>query len=143
MERSLNYQLYENMLLTLKRNCKNGITSVAKPIYVLSIFEAIETNIVFDNKLYPKDLMPIYTKMCKKKRIEKIPFFYYPYCYLQSDGFYNLHWKGPQLKIISPSAKFIREHIDFAYLDNTLWDLLQDVEVRQEYKELIENHYLT
>ena len=143
MERSLNYQLYENMLLSLKRNSKNGIASVAKPVYVLSIFEGIKTNMILDNKLYSKDLIPIYTKICKQEGIDKIPFFYYPYCYLRSDGFYNFRWKGPQIKIISPSAKFIRDHIDYAYLDNALWDLLQDAEIRKEYKELIENYYLT
>lgn len=127
----------------MKRNSRNGVASIAKPMYVLAIIDGIEKGVVHNNRLFSADLFPVFSKLCKNREIDKIPFFYYPYCYLQNDGFYNFHWKGNPTRITSPSAKFIREHIDYAYLDNALWDLLQDAEIRQEYKELIEKYYLT
>ena len=47
-----------------------------------------------------------------------------------------------KVKKKAPSAKFIRDNIEYAYLDNTLWDLLQDVETREYFKERIINAYL-
>ena len=141
MRQSLSYKLYENMLLQLKRNSKNGIASIAKPMLLMAILEAVEEGNVQDNKMLPEDLLPIYTSKCKNYGDGTIPFFYYPYCYLESDGFYHLKWKNCPTKIVSPSARFIRDHVEYAYLDNALWDLLQEPDVRQEYRELIINYY--
>ncbi len=141
VEKSLNYKLYKNMLLLLKCNSKNGVTSIAKPMFLLSIIDVIDKEIAIENKFYATELLPIYTSRCKSYGKGTTPFFYYPYCYMTSDGFYHLKWKDDPIKIVSPSAKFIREHIEYAYLDNALWDLLQEPEIRREYRELIINHY--
>lgn len=141
MKQTLSYKLYENMLLQLKRNSKNGIASIAKPMLLMSIMEAIEEGKVHDNIMLSDVLIPIYTLKCKNYGDGTIPFFYYPFCYLENDGFYHLKWKEEPIRIVSPSAKFIRDHIEYAYLDNALWDLLQEPNVRQEYRDLITNHY--
>ena len=51
----MNYKLYENMLLSMKRNSKNGVASVAKPMYVLAIIEGIETYIITNNRIFSTD----------------------------------------------------------------------------------------
>ena len=48
----------------------------------------------------------------------------------------------PPRQTQSPSGKFLTENVDYAYLDDTLWELLQDKDIREEYKEAIITHYL-
>lgn len=48
----------------------------------------------------------------------------------------------PPRQAESPSGKFLAENVDYAYLDDTLWELLQDKSVREEYKEAIITHFL-
>ena len=72
-----------------------------------------------------------------------MPHFPYPFFYLQSDGFYNLQWKVKPEKYKFPTMTFIRENLDFAYLDNALWDLLQDAEIRHLYKTLIIENFFS
>ena len=42
----------------------------------------------------------------------------------------------------TPSPKFIKENIEYAFLDDGLWDLLQDKSVRNGFRELIISYYL-
>ena len=42
----------------------------------------------------------------------------------------------------TPSAKLIRENVKYAYLDNALWDLLQEQEMRDYFRKIIIEHYL-
>ena len=63
----------------------------------------------------------------------------YPFYYMRNDGFYHING---QTALKTPSEKYINEHIDYAYLDPELWDLLQDPLVRDEFRKAIINHYL-
>ena len=47
-----------------------------------------------------------------------------------------------KVKKKAPSAKFIRDNIEYAYLDNALWDILQNPDTRDYLKEKIINAYL-
>jgi len=57
-----------------------------------------------------------------------------PFNYLQSDGFWHI-----QMKTTIPlqSAKAIRDNVEYAFLDNALWDILQDRETRELLKNEI------
>ena len=67
----------------------------------------------------------------------------YPYYFMNSESFWHLKWKENYIKTKAPSAKFIRDNIEYAYLDNALWDLLQEPEVRQQLREALVSHFLT
>lgn len=143
MEHILLRKFYKEVLLSMKQNSVHGKSSIAKPILVLSIFEGMENHIVEDNKIYAETLLPLFEKRCLSYGGGHIPFYYYPFYFLASDGFYHLKWKGAEIKTTSPTAKFIREHVEYAYLDDELWELLQDKAVRDEYTEAIIKRYLT
>ena len=64
----------------------------------------------------------------------------YPYYYMRNDHFYSVKGKTEKK---TPSAKYIRENIAYAYLDDGLWELLQEEATRAEFKQLIIEHYLT
>lgn len=64
---------------------------------------------------------------------------------MNAEEFYHIKWNAgvvPPRQAQSPSGKFLTENVDYAYLDDTLWELLQDKEIREEYKEAIITHYL-
>jgi putative restriction endonuclease len=64
---------------------------------------------------------------------------------LNAEEFYHIKWNAgvvPSRQAQSPSGKFLTENVDYAYLDDTLWELLQDKEIREEFKEAIITHYL-
>ena len=47
-----------------------------------------------------------------------------------------------RIKTHTPSAKLIRENIEYAFLDNALYDLLQERQMREYFQTLIINNFL-
>ena len=132
--------LYHNMLISMNQSKVGGTPNKAKPLLMLSIIDCIEEKTVVDNKILfdivaqkYKTLLPQMKGTIAKEN--------YPFYFLTSDSFYHLQWRNAPIKTKAPSAKFIRENIEYAFLDNALWDLLQEPDVRKEYRELIINHY--
>ena len=69
-----------------------------------------------------------------------------PYYHLSSTQFYHLVWQKenrPPIKGHTPSAKYLRENLLYAKLDDELWELLQDAESREYLRESIVKRYLT
>ena len=64
---------------------------------------------------------------------------------MSSEPFYELVWKeGTRPPILShtPSAKYLREHLAYAKLDDDLWALLQEAENREYLRQVIIDQYL-
>ena len=60
---------------------------------------------------------------------------YKPFNYMQNDGFW--HCQMTDATIPLHSAKAIRDNVEYAYLDNALWDLLQEKDIRELVKSEI------
>lgn len=57
---------------------------------------------------------------------------------MSAEPFYHIKWKKQQDRLPhDSSSKFIRENVEYAYFDNALWDLLQDKETRDYFRESI------
>lgn len=136
------------MLLSIRQG--NGVNgkSIAKPVFFLSIMEAVSdmklnTNHILCDDINIKNsyarLMGRYEELCK------VPFTV-PYYHLASSAFYHLIWRTgeiPSFQGHTPSAKYLRENLLYAKLDEELWDLLQDAESRKILKQSITKRYLT
>lgn len=152
---SLLSDTYKVRILKTKRGHKNGVFSNAKPIMILAIIEAIDEGLLLGNCIrFPNhELQKLYTTIYSRNytnegiyraNMNKTP-FNMPYFHLNAEDFYHIKWKlgvTPPSQAESPSGKFLTENVDYAYLDDTLWELLQDKSVRDEYKEAIITHYL-
>ena len=135
------YDLYRIAFLSVKQKSTNGVTNAAKPALVIAVIEAIAAGEVKNNQIRFQDIEVRYISTLEKWQPEKTP-LKYPFYHLEGDGFWHLKWKGEQpTKRISPSAKFLRENIDYAYFDNALWDLLQDEVSRKGYVEAITKYF--
>lgn len=135
-------EIYSDMILSIKCGSYKGIKIKAKPILLLSIIKLIENGLVVNNRFFfDKESDSCYNDIFKSFDLKVTPFFK-PFYYLQFDGFWHLLWKKDKGPIDRPSDKYIRESILYAYLDNALWDLLQEKETREYFRTIIENHYL-
>lgn len=74
--------------------------------------------------------------------VKQLLLFFKPFYYLQFDGFWHLKEKRGNVKTNRPSPRFIRENIEYAFLDNALWDLLQEASFREHFKLIIESHHM-
>ena len=59
--------------------------------------------------------------------------------YLGSEDFYFIKGKKAHT---TPSAKFLRENVEYACLDDDLWELMQDPETRNELRDAIIKHFI-
>lgn len=136
---------YINSVTAIKRGNYKGIFSNAKPLFVLSLIKLIELGYWEKNEIYYDDynLKDIFDKMCNEYN-EPQMLFRYPFFHLTTESFYNISWK-PNVKkpraSESPSSKFLKDNINFAYLDSELWDLLQIRENREILKKAILDKY--
>lgn len=139
------FSFYETAFLSIIRGNHRGIVINAKPLYYIMIIDQIDKREeVINNKIpFSKTLNEAYLSVCKEYQPDIIPTpFFKPYYYSKNEQFYHLKYKQepPQA---GPSAKFIRDNIEYAYLDNALWDLLQEPVVRQQLREALVTHFLT
>ena len=136
------------MLLAIRRG--NGVNgkSNAKPLFLLSIVENISLMRLKQNVIMWNDEHLIYSYEGLHRYYDEIGHvpFIVPYYHLCSSEFYHLCWIKecrPPIKGHTPSAKYLRENLLYAKLDDELWDLLQEAENREYLKRCIIERYLT
>ena len=153
---NLTAEIYKEKLLLTKRGNNHGVFSNAKPIFMLSIIDAIGEGVVIGNKIQFSnvELEEIYRRnfvICQnggsglfRTNIPITP-FNLPFFHLNAEPYYHIKWRyeiTPPKQAQSPSNKYLKVNVDFAYLDDDLWELLQKPEVRQEYRESIIKKFL-
>lgn len=144
---SLKLTFYKTTIWAIGRGKKRGIPSNAKPLYILTLISLLEEGSIKNNNIfYDNQLLLRYTKVCQQFEPE-IPVtpLYRPYFHLSSDSFYHIKWKddsAPKGATAAPTSKYLREHVEYAYLDEELWELLQDEGARNEIKDAIVNFFI-
>lgn len=142
---------YLDMILSINIGNRNGQKSVSKPLCLLAIFDAIgnkellSNKIIFPNEYINKRFGLQYEQTYKNQKGYEVSFFIRPFFHLASSEFYHLIWKKevvPPSMSATPSAKYLREHLQYAKLDDELWELLQDAENRDYFRRKIINRYL-
>lgn len=118
----------------------HGQINIAKPIMMLAVIQCIEKGSIIANRiLYSESLITTYNELFSHYCNGHITSSVYPFYYLGSEDFYFIKGKKAQT---TPSAKFLRENVEYASLDDDLWELLQNSETRNELKDAIILHYI-
>ena len=142
---SLQSDYYKTAILQLKRGNYNGHVSNAKTYYLLSILERIDKGLLVDNKIkFDDESKKFYEIQCLAYKDVVTPFVK-PYFHLSSSLFYHIKWtKGTKVESYAktPSGKFLKEKSEYAYLDDSFWELLKGAEYRKEIKQLIVKTFL-
>lgn len=151
MKYNLQIDIYGEMLKTLRLGNRNGKIATSKPILILSIIDSISAGDIVENKFSFEDsyLRLRYKTLSEfflgQIKTQFLPFFIRPYFHLDSEPFYELVWKSdkrPETNSHTPSAKYLRDNLAYAKLDDDLWELLQVQENRDYLKQVIINRYL-
>ena len=145
----LKKQYYLSEILRLKRGNSRGTLVNAKPIFILSLIESIGNGVIKENIItYPaKQVEDIYKELSISYEPWKVPSpFILPYYHMVNESYYHIKWKGDKFVVSShahsPSGRYLTENSEYAYLDQELWDLLQNYNVREEFRELIINFFI-
>lgn len=142
------YNYYTQRIIKLKQAIVNGERILAKPALLVAIIDGIECNQIQQNKIeLSKNLenryITILANYTKKSISERLTNISMPFWHLKSDGFWFLEPPCPNAKNFNPSKKWLLDNIQYARLDDDLWELLQDGSWRCKLRDfIIENKLL-
>ena len=140
MKQGLKISYYKNMLLSMNVARAHGQINIAKPILMLAIIQCIENGSIIANRIfYSESLVTTYNELFGHYSNGDITSSVYPFYYLGNEDFYFI--KGKKSKT-NPTAKFLRENVEYASLDDELWELLQNQETRNELKNAIIQYFI-
>ncbi len=143
------YQHYTKRIMNIRQAKIHGETIVAKPVLLVAIIDGIEADVFRNNQFCINEwlegryglLMQKYVKDSQfgdKTGIEK------PFWHLETDGFWHLNYQGERLtKSHTPSKAWLKENVEFASFDESLWILLQNRVWRMQLRDYIVEHKLT
>lgn len=137
---SLSVQTYLDAFKSLHCQVVGGKKNPAKALIVLSILDLISDGRCSENQVNRSDIEEQYKKFQNKYNVPTP--YQYPLYFMENELFYHLKWRSGKIKTHTPSAKLVRENVEYAYLDNELWELLQDEGIRSEFRSVIEDYYL-
>ena len=141
------YSYYTQLILKLNQAVVHGQKILAKPALLIVIIDAISNFEIQHNEfILNKWLEDKYNKILSRyinasthlTGIEK------PYWHLQSDNFWHLKYTSTYYlrRDFSPTKKWLIEHVEYAFLDDDLWYLLQDEVWRNKLRNFIIEHKL-
>ena len=136
-----NLAYYRQRFAALKVDQAHGGKSKLQPILLLSIIDLIAQGVIRENRIYVSDeLVKTFEKywdiLYPSHRSEYYP-FYYPFWYLESRGFWHKTLKSgfndsnPK-KRPNINDKTLREAVEYASLDDELFNILQEPNSRAE-----------
>ena len=142
------FAFYAKRILNIRQAKIRGEVIVAKPVLLLALIDGISKNIFIDNEFVLNEwlesrylmLMREYTRSSQFTNVTGIE---NPFWHLATDGFWNLQYRQAPLTDASPSKRWLKENVEFAYFDEALWILLQNKIWRTQLREYIIDHKLT
>lgn len=147
---------YKDILLKTKRGNSQGVFSNAKPIFVITIIDAIHEGLIIGNRIdfNNKDIENLYIdnyRRCSSSDYKlyrantKVTPYNLPFFHLNAESYYHIKWKEgvvPPKQAQSPSSKYLKENVDYTYLDDELWELLQSPEVRYDFRNALIERFI-
>lgn len=109
-------------------------TANHKPILILSILELITQQSIVKNKIYvSNELIETFKKYWSILAADSIytDALHYPFIHLKRDGFWNLKLRDGYMGERIKTTNKLKEKVEYAYLDDKLFILLQDSLTRQ------------
>ena len=131
-------------------NCAHihGRKILAKPFLVLSIIEVIGDGKWKENKFeweangFDVLLEAYINQHYRFQPNNYLTPLFKPFFHLSNDGFWHLTFDHGNRPRTVTSNKSLRDQHVCAHLDSTLWDLLQDANVREEFREQIIDFFI-
>ena len=136
----------------LNTNSPNGKSRPYKPALLLAVMNGIELGIIQNRRIYiTAELITAFRKqllVLGATSPYQARHFAYPFYHLKSEDFWRLVEK-PDEKIVVTAANSIsglgqlREAVDYALLDVSLWGLLTHDKTRAQLRDVLLKKYTT
>jgi putative restriction endonuclease len=136
-----NLAYYRQRFVDLVVNKSGQSRSILKPILLLSIIDLMAQGIIRENRIYVSDeLVKTFEKywdsLCPSHTRNYYPFFY-PFWHLEGDKFWHKTLKSGfndsnRKKRLKINKKTLREAVEYASLDDELFNILQEPNSRAE-----------
>ena len=139
---------YTSRIQSIRQAKIKGEVIVAKPVLLLSIIDSIEANEIGPNRIrltmrLEDRYYALMRKYARGSQFDNPTKIETPFWHLQSDGFWHLSGiEMPESMSATASRKYIDENVDYAYLDEELWLMLQNAAMRIRLREYIIEHKL-
>lgn len=142
------YSNYTNRILNLRQAKIHGEVIVAKPVLLLALIDGIGQGIFKENRFVLNEWLEArYLKLMventRHSQFDKPADIANPFWHLSTDGFWHLHGKNALEMKTTPSRKWLKENINYAYFDEDLWILLQNQPWREKLRNFIVEQKLT
>ena len=143
------YKHYTKRIETIRQAKIRGETIVAKPVLMVAVIDGIEANLFRNNQFAINDWLEgrynmLMSQYAKDSQFDDKTGSEKPFWHLETDGFWHLNYQGERLsKGHTPSKVWLKDNVDFAYFDESLWILLQNKVWRTKLRDYIIEHKLT
>ena len=143
------FESYQKRIESIRQHRINGETIIAKPVLMVVIIDAIDSNVFTNNQFAINDWLEGHYKMlmsqyAKDSQFDGTTEINKPFWHLESDGFWHLNYQGERLsKSRTPSKAWLKANVKFAYFDESLWILLQNKAWRMKLRDYIVEHKLS
>lgn len=139
---------YTSLIMSIRQAKIHGEVIVAKPVLLLSLIDGIASNQVVDNKFQLAEWLELryielMNKYMRNSQFDKPTDISNPFWHLQTDGFWHLQYPERPMDGATPSKRWLKEKVSYAYFDDDLWILLQNEVWRTKLREYIIEHKLT
>ncbi len=143
---SLNY--YVNKFAHLRVSRSNGVAP-NKPILLLSVIEMVSQGQIRKNQIeLEAQLIATFLKLWSHLEPIRKPDIGLPFFHLTSDGFWHYRMKPGFESLIASKVKIrtvnaIRQTVEYAYLDEELWEILQHPQQRSVLTQVLIDSWFT
>ena len=143
------YQHYTRRIMNIRQAKIKGERIVAKPVLMVAIIDAIDSNVFINNQFVINDWLEgrykmLMSKYARPSQFDDLTEIEKPFWHLESDGFWHLNYAGERMgKDRTPSKMWLKENVEYAYFDEALWILLQNREWRMQLRDYIIEQKLT
>ena len=136
------FSFYTKLIMNIRQAKIHGETIVAKPVLLLAVIDGIENGEFRSNEFRLTDLLEErYLALMRQYRhssqFDKPTDISNPYWHLQNDGFWFLQYIHELTGGVTPSKKWLKDNVEYAYLDENLWFLLQNKTWRLRLRDFI------
>lgn len=139
---------YSERIKRIKCAHAHGRRILAKPFLILAIIELIDEGIYNKNEFkweagcYNELLEAYKNQHYRYQPNEYQTPLFKPFYHLSNDGFWHLTLNNNKNSLPILSNKALREQGACGHFDDEFWCLLQDVSIREDFKELIINFFI-
>ena len=129
----------------------NGRLVIAKPMLLMALIDGIEDGAIKENRFYwdkSKDQYKVLSRYYHNALQGYAPNsyvtpLYKPFFHLNYDGFWHLKLINDGIRLPSSSSLgFLKENLVYAYLEDDLWNMLQNQSNRDKIRSIIVEKYI-